>query len=158
MYRQGMIALQWMQSARAVMYDPEYAGFFLRDKAGVIHVETGPCGDGMVWNLTNASAVKYYQDVYIGGPRGTGSPLIDGIFLDDPGPGTLQHPMAEYQKYIQKVAAKIGMSADESQALSIATYKAITELRHQIAAQGKMVPSPQSRTVLLSHLSRAAVL
>ena len=32
-----MYALQWMESARAVMYDEQYAGFFLRNKQGVIY-------------------------------------------------------------------------------------------------------------------------
>ena len=80
-YRQGMYAETFLESSRAVMYKPEYAGFFLRYKSGAVYANTGAEGDAYFWNFTNASAVEYYKNVYVGGPRGTGSPLIGGILL-----------------------------------------------------------------------------
>ena len=41
-YRNAMFALQWLKSERAVMYDPQYAGFFLHDRSGKII--NGPAG------------------------------------------------------------------------------------------------------------------
>ena len=96
-YRQALWALSWMESVRAVMYDPAFAGYFLRDKNGAVWREppqmsdtersqnpaiiplcTQPAGECAMWNWTNASARRYFQEVVVGGPRGTGSDLVDG--------------------------------------------------------------------------------
>ena len=147
-YRQAMLAISWMESVRAVMYDEAFAGYFLRYKSGAVWRQDGaacddgnpddPAGDCMVWNWTNASARRYFQDVVVGGPHGTGSDLVDGIFLDDPGPGTVAQPMFEYIKWVDRAAAGIGMSPAELETLSQATFEMISELRAQLAAQGKM--------------------
>ena len=77
-----------MESIRAVMYSPTFAGFFIRYKSGEVWKDPdcggnvgNPAGECMLWNWTNASAVQYFIDVVVGGPRGTGSDLVDGIFL-----------------------------------------------------------------------------
>ena len=80
-----------MESVRAVMYDPAFAGFFIRYKTGQVWKETPeqcdighphhPAGECMLWNWSNTSAQQYFIDVVVGGPRGTGSNAIDGIFL-----------------------------------------------------------------------------
>ena len=87
-YRQALWALSWMESVRAVMYDPAFAGYFLRYKSGAVWIEpdSGPiqslctqaAGECAMWNWTNASARRYFQDVVVGGPRGIGSDLVDG--------------------------------------------------------------------------------
>eukprot|EP01043_Picozoa_sp_COSAG02_P037776 COSAG02_NODE_2860_length_7882_cov_7.214442_1_plen_244_part_00 len=96
-YRQALWALSWMESVRAVMYDPAFAGYFLRDKNGAVWKEppemsdtehsqnpaimplcTQPAGECAMWNWSNVSARRYFQDVVVGGPRGTGSDLVDG--------------------------------------------------------------------------------
>ena len=171
-YRQAMLAISWMESCRAVMYDEAFSGYFLRYKSGAVWRQDGaacdngnpddPAGDCMIWNWTNASARRYFQDVVVGGPRGTGSELVDGIFLvsglialppplqrsnpwerfslsqDDPGPGSLAQPMVEYIEWVHRAAAGIGMSPAELEALSQATFEMISELRTKLAAQGKI--------------------
>ena len=138
-YRNAMYALQWLESDRAVMYDEAYAGFFLRDKAGVIVNAQAHEGDQYVWNYSNASAAKYRTDVCIGGPNAAGNPLIDGVFLDDPGPGTQQHPMQEYISNMQRAAHTAGMTPTELQALSNVTYSTIIKMRQKLNSQGKMM-------------------
>jgi hypothetical protein len=138
-YRNAMYALQWLESDRVVMYDEAYAGFFLRDKAGVIVNAQAHEGDQYVWNYTNASAAKYRTDVCIGGPNAADNPLINGIFLDDPGPGTQQHPMQEYISNMQRAAHTAGMTRTELQALSNATYATIIKMRQNLNSQGKMM-------------------
>ncbi len=140
-YRNCMYALQWLESERAVMYDPAYAGFFLQDKNGQIINHKAPDGDQFLWNYTNASAVAYKRDVVIGGPRGVGAPngLISGIFLDDPGPGTLRHPMQEYISNIEATVRQNGLTMAELQHLAIATYNMVEAMRQKLHSQGKMV-------------------
>ena len=121
------------------MYDPAYAGFFLRDVAGVIVNSPVHEGDQFLWNYSNASAAKYRTDISVGGPNAAGNPLIDGVFLDDPGPGTHQHPMQEYIENIQRAAHTAGMAPMELQALSNATFATIIEMRRKLTAQGKMM-------------------
>ena len=81
-----MYALQWLESERAVMYDPAHADFFLRDKSGAIYNAPAKEGDQYLWNYSNPAAARYKMDVVICGEGGVGAPggLIDGIFLDDP--------------------------------------------------------------------------
>ena len=43
-YHNMELALEWLESQRAVMYDPEYAGFFLQYTDGEGH------GTGKVYN------------------------------------------------------------------------------------------------------------
>ena len=147
-YRQALWALSWMESVRAVMYDPAFAGYFLRYKSGAVWIEpdSGPiqslctqaAGECAMWNWSNASARAYFQDVVVGGSRGTGSDLVDGIFLDDPGPGSLSQPMFEYINGVQRGADAVGMTDSELETLSQATFTMITELRAKLAAKGKM--------------------
>ena len=55
-----MYALQWLESQRAVMYDPAYVGFFLRSyKTGAIYNAQAHEGDQYLWNFTNASTCEY---------------------------------------------------------------------------------------------------
>jgi hypothetical protein len=156
-YRQALWALSWMESVRAVMYDPAFAGYFLRYKNGAVWKEppqtsdtkhsqspaiiplcTQPAGECAMWNWTNASARRYFQDVVVGGPHGTGSDLVAGIFLDDPGPGTLAQPMFEYINGVHRGADAVGMTDSELETLSQATFTMISELRAKLAAQGKI--------------------
>ena len=157
-YRQALWALSWMESVRAVMYDPAFAGYFLRYKSGAVWIEpprvsdnerqqnpallplcTQAAGECAMWDWRNQSARRYFQDVVVGGSRGTGSDLVDGVFLDDPGPGSLAEPMFEYINGVRRGADAVGMTDSELEALSQATFTMITELRAKVAAQGKMV-------------------
>ena len=121
-YRNCMYALQWLESERAVMYDPAHADFFLRDKSGAIYNAPAKEGDQYLWNYSNPAAARYKMDVVIGGEGGVGAPggLIDGIFLDDPGPNTATRQMAEYVHNIRADAKD--MSAAELQTLATDTY------------------------------------
>jgi hypothetical protein len=141
-YRNCMYALQWLESERAVMYDPAYADFFLRNKkTGAIINAQAHEGDQYLWNYSNASAAKYKMDIVVGGPGGVGAPggIISGIFLDDPGPGTVLHPMQEYISNIEKAAHSAGMTATELQELATATYTMVEALRKKLSSQGKMM-------------------
>ena len=69
-YRNAFQALQWAETARAVMYSPAHAGFFLRCRDGRIwhrgrKPDSGSCGPGVplqkegdlfFWDFTNSSA------------------------------------------------------------------------------------------------------
>eukprot|EP01052_Picozoa_sp_SAG31_P017176 SAG31_NODE_1163_length_9588_cov_8.265676_7_plen_569_part_00 len=138
-YRNCMYALQWLESERAVMYDPAFAGFFLRDKSGKIYNAQAKEGDQFLWNYSNASAAQYKMDVVVGGTGGVGAPggIIDGIFMDDPGPGTAKHPMEEYVDNVRRDAKE--MSAAELQTLAADTYSMVMKLRQKLSAQGKMM-------------------
>jgi hypothetical protein len=140
-YRNCMYALEWLESERAVMYDPHYAGFFLHGKDGKIINHEAHEGDQFLWNYTNASAAAYKMDVVIGGPRGVGAPdgLIDGIFLDDPGPGTVMHPMQEYISNMEVTVRQNGVTMAQLQELATATYTMVEAMRHKLAGLGKMV-------------------
>ena len=99
-YRAANIVQPWQESQRAVMYNPDFAGFFLRCADGSIwhrgeSAKAGSCGgvnlteSGKLcdysgahtyfWNFTNASAREYFINTVCMGPLGTGNELVDGV-------------------------------------------------------------------------------
>ena len=128
-YRNVMWALQWLSSERAAMEDPAKAHYFLRypvptpgAAARNIYYTQAHEGNQYMWNYSNPEAVKYKVDVVVFGQNGIGSPYVDGMFFDDPGPSTAEHPMPEYITNIQAAAKAVGMTAPEVQTLATDMY------------------------------------
>jgi hypothetical protein len=147
-YRNVLWALQWLSSERAAMEDPAKADYFLRYSvptpaptaaAGNIYYTQAHEGNQYVWNYSNPEAVKYKMEVVVMGKGGVGSPYVDGIFFDDPGPSIAEHPMQEYIINIQAAAKAINMSATEVQTLATNTYTMVVELRQRLQSQGQMI-------------------
>ena len=150
-YRNAMEAIQWMESSRAVMYDERYRGYFLRCATGQVwhrghDSKTGSCGPGVrpdpkgdifFWNFSNASAAEYFASEVVNGPRGAGSPLIDGIFMDDPGPGSAHRPMAEYRDSLLAAARGIGIDRYQLEVISRATVATVARVQRLLHANGK---------------------
>lgn len=163
-YRNTQQALAIESSSRAVMYDQRYAGYFIRCADGSIYhratnANNGACGgvglgprcttgggrscngssDGGIffWDFRNASCRKYFRDVVVGGPTGTSSEYVDGIFFDDAGPGTQQNPMVEYQNQLRAISAHAGLSDAEVNDVANATHSMMLELRASMYRQGK---------------------
>ena len=80
------LALEWLESQRAVMYDDRYQDFFLRytdgmgNKIGKIYNEPINFGDQFFWDYTNASAAQYFITSVI---QSLNDPAVDGTFTDD---------------------------------------------------------------------------
>ena len=163
-YRNTQQALAIESSSRAVMYDPRYAGFFIRCADGSIYhratnANDGACGgvglgprcttgnrrrcngtsDGGIffWDFRNASCRRYFRDVVVGGPSGTGNSFVDGVFFDDAGPGTEQNPMPEYQNQLRAISAHAGLSDADVMDVANATHTMMVELRASMYRQGK---------------------
>ena len=73
------------------------------------------------------------------GKGGVGSPLASGLFFDDPGPSTAEHPMQEYLTNIQAAAKAINMSVTELQTLATDTHTMVVGLRQRLQSEGKMI-------------------
>ena len=145
-YRNVLFALQWLSSERAAMEDPAKAHFFLRypdpnpnATAGNIYYTQAHEGNQYVWNYSNPEAVKYKTEVVVMGKGGAGSPYVDGLFFDDPGPSTAEHPMQEYILNIQVAAKAVNMSATEVQTLATDTYNMVVELRQRLQSQQSLL-------------------
>ena len=147
-YRNVMWALQWLSSNRAAMEDPAKADFFLqysvptpppKAAAGNIYYTQAHEGNQYLWNYSNPEAVKYFCEVVVMGKGGVGSPLVSGLFFDDPGPSTAEHPMQEYLTNIQAAAKAINMSVTELQTLATDTHTMVVGLRQRLQSEGKMI-------------------
>jgi len=114
-YRNAELALSWHEEQRAAMYDPRYADFFLRLPNGTIYNERGGCAgcDQYFWNWTNPSAVAWALANSEQGPLGTGSPFVDGTFLDDSQGLPIEHPRAPAA--LNLTAAEVLAYADATQ-------------------------------------------
>jgi hypothetical protein len=94
-YRNTELALQWMEPQRDVMADPAFKDFFLQYQVGnpknvtpgtIYNEVAGSPATGCnqyFWNFSNQDAVEYVIGVSEQGSLGTGSPFVDGTFLDD---------------------------------------------------------------------------
>ena len=67
------------------------------------------------------------------GQRGASSALVDGLFLDDPGP-----PMSEWFEYQCSAWNETGMSASEAKELGQATHNVVRRVRARLQAAGKL--------------------
>ena len=132
------------------MYDSRFAGFFLRCSDGRIwhrrrDSKGGSCGPGtpadpkgdiFFWNFSNASAATYFVEQVVLGWRGAGNSAIDGVFLDDPGPGTAAHAMDEYRATLSAAVIGIGIGAAHLATLAHATVATVAR-----AQSGRMESS-----------------
>jgi hypothetical protein len=101
------LALEWLESQRAVMYDPLYAGFFLRypdAKGNKLNVYNEPIafGDQFFWDFTNASAAGYFIQATM---AVLNDPAVDGTFTDDVDGVPEEHPAV--QKAINMTDAQL---------------------------------------------------
>ena len=81
-YRNMELALQAMESDRAVMYDPARAGWFIRSagEGSAPYNEPGGPGDQYFWDFR----VPAVADWYIASALAlASSPYVDGVFTDD---------------------------------------------------------------------------
>jgi len=80
------LALQWIESQRAVMYDPSKANWFLQytdgkgHKNGTIYNEARGEGDQYFWDFRVPEAGTYFINSVV---ASVSSPYIDGSFTDD---------------------------------------------------------------------------
>ena len=70
---------------------------------------------------------------------GVGSPYVDGMFFDDPGPSTAEHPMQEYLLNIRAAAQAVNMTAVELQTLATDTHSMVVALRERLQSRAKML-------------------
>jgi hypothetical protein len=94
-YRNTELALAWLEPQRAVMDDPAFASYFLQYQPGnpsnttpgtLYNEDAGFPANGFrqyFWNYSNPDVVGYVLGVSEQGELGTGSPYVDGTFLDD---------------------------------------------------------------------------
>jgi hypothetical protein len=94
-YRNTELALEWLEPQRAVMLDASKAGWFLQYQPGnpagaapgtVYNEFAGGAAAGcrqFFINYSNADAFAYFLAESEQGALATGSPFVDGTFLDD---------------------------------------------------------------------------
>ncbi len=126
------LALQWLESNRAVMYDPSKADWFLQftdgagHKNGTIYNIRRSEGDQFLIDWRNADAAAYFVDSIM--RVVLSSPAVDGTHTDDREGLPNEHPT---------VAAELRMSASEMAALEFATQSAGQYLATSLAANNK---------------------
>lgn len=133
-YHNMELALEAMESQRAVMYDPAQAGMFLQYtdgkgvKNGTIYNEPGGPGDQYFWDFRNSSAASYYVSSVMS--TLTSSAAVDGTFTDDVTGFPAEH---------EHGPANINMSAADVAAVDAATSVANQALITAAVAAGKYV-------------------
>lgn len=127
------LALEWLETQRAVMYDPTYSGYFLQyqagnpkgQPAGTIYNEAREEGDQFFWDFRNASASAYFISSVL---SSLSDPAVDGTFTDDVTGVPAEHP--EVQK-------SCGYSDSDISALQYATQSASAALISTLTLAGK---------------------
>jgi len=93
-YHNLELALQALESQRAVMYDASKAHWFVQytdgagRKTGVIYNEPGGPGDQFFWDFRTPAAADYYVASVL---KLTADPAVDGVFTDDLDGFPLEH-------------------------------------------------------------------
>jgi hypothetical protein len=94
-YRNTELALEWLEHQRAVMDDPARASWFLQYQPGnpqgvaagtIYNEDAGGPAQGCrqyFWNYSNPDAAAWVLAESEQGALATGSPYVDGTFLDD---------------------------------------------------------------------------
>lgn len=94
-YRNTILALEWLEPQRAVMHSSLFADMFLKYQpsnpkgvpAGTIYNEPAgwPCNGcaQYFWNYSNPDAAQFVLGVSLQGSLATGSPYVDATFMDD---------------------------------------------------------------------------
>jgi len=85
-YHNTELALEWLESQRAVMTDPSKKGYFLQylnqngTKNGTIYNEPITAGNQYFWDYTNPEAARYFVTSILAVVT---DPAVDGTFTDD---------------------------------------------------------------------------
>lgn len=131
-YHNMELALQWLESQRAVMYAPADAAMFLQytDGAGrklgrIYNEPQGTYGDQYFWDFREQSAREYFIGSIL---DVLNDPAVDGTFTDDVTGVPEEHP---------DVAARINMSAADLADLQYNTQVAGQLLISALALNGK---------------------
>jgi len=130
-YHNMELALEWLESQRAVMYDPKTADYFLQytdgqgNKNGKIYNEAIDQGDQFFWDFTNPDAADYFVSSIL---KVLEDPAVDGTFTDDVSGVPEEHG---------QVQANINMTDAQLAALQNATQWTSQVLIEKLAAAGK---------------------
>ena len=132
-YHNMELALESMESQRAVMYDPSKAYLFLQytdgkgNKNGTVYNERQEPGDQFFWDFRVPDAASYYISSVL---ATTNNPNVDGTFTDDVTGLPAEHGAAP---------GNMKLSAAEVAAIQVATQDANGVLIAKAIAQGKYV-------------------
>ena len=124
------LALEWLESQRAVMYNASLQHYFLQYNfssggSGVPFNAGRAEGDQFFWNYLENDAAQYYINSVV---ASLADNATDGTFTDDVDGLPAEHP---------DVQAKIGMTDAELEALRFATQSTSSALIYALVAAGK---------------------
>ena len=132
-YHNMELALESMESQRAVMYDPSKAYLFLQytdgkgNKNGTVYNERQEPGDQFFWDFREPDTASYCISSVL---ATTNNPNVDGTFTDDVTGLPAEHGAAP---------GNMKLSAAEVAAIQVATQDANGVLIAKAIAQGKYV-------------------
>ena len=81
-YRNGELALQWLGSEAAQMYNATAAGLFLQTGDAIYNEPSGAL-DQYFFNFSNTQMRDFWAETVMFGPTAGSNPLVDGVFVDD---------------------------------------------------------------------------
>jgi len=132
-YHNTELALQWLESQRAVMYDPSKSNWFLQytdgkgKKNGTIYNEPIIYGDQYFWDFRVPEASKYFVDSILQSIKNL---YVDGTFADDVTGLPEEHGEAIKNMHI---------SPQEANEIQQATQIAVQNLIDTLIENGKYV-------------------
>ena len=126
-YRNMLLALEWIRGQRVAMDDPSKSDYFLKYQSGPREgqIYNEPQFNGLrqyFWDYTNPDVVDHWIGE-VTGPDAAGSPFVDGIFTDDVDGSFQEH---------SKAVANMGLSAAKVQAVEDATQAAYGKILHAL--------------------------
>jgi hypothetical protein len=139
-YRNTELALEWLEPQREVMQDPSKRDFFLQYQAGnpggvppgtLYNEDAGGNAAGckqFFWNYSNPLAAAWVLSESEQGQLATGSPYVDGTFLDDSQAIPQEHGDAP---------RNMGLSALQLATLQNDTHRFVQATIATLAAKGK---------------------
>ena len=125
------LALEWLESQRAVMYDPTKTDYFLQyhfsgaSGNGTIYNEARNEGDQFFWNYLNPEAASYFVSSVT---ASIADDAVDGTFTDDVDGLPAEHAAAP---------GRMNMSDADLAALRFATQTTSQTLINTLIAAGK---------------------
>lgn len=126
LYHNVELGLQWLESQRAVMYDPQKAHWFLRWPNGTVVNTHISQGDQFYWDFRCQAAADYFVASVVN--SSTRYPWVDGTFLDDTDGFPDEH---------SSVAGALRLSGEEQHALRNATQRTAQRAMDGLHAAGK---------------------
>ena len=149
------LALEWLESQRAVMFDPTMASYFLQYPNGTIYNEPIAQGAQFFWDFRNTDAAQYFISSIAAVLAS--DPAVDGTFTDDvtgvspflfspsillpclpcPNSSLSSRRPAGVPEEHPAVQANINMTNAELASLQWATQAASSALIETLVAQGK---------------------